>query len=138
MTGVWIGNNDNTPMGRVAGSIGAAPIWHDVMESVHRGKPVRNFARPSSVIEVTICLDNFQFACKDCQRRGSEVFRAREAPKSNCPEDLSPTPEPSAEPTPTPEPTTAPTAEPTSSPTTNPTPTTILSPTIGPSIIVIP
>lgn len=36
--GVWIGNFDGTPMDQVCGVIGAAPILHDIFESLHRLK----------------------------------------------------------------------------------------------------
>ena len=29
--GVWVGNADYKPMQKVAGSVGAVPIWHNVM-----------------------------------------------------------------------------------------------------------
>lgn len=32
--GVWIGNNDNTPMDGIAGSLGAAPIWKTLIQSL--------------------------------------------------------------------------------------------------------
>ena len=35
VTGVWVGNNDNTPMEGVSSSRGAAPIWHNVMERIY-------------------------------------------------------------------------------------------------------
>ena len=35
VTGVWVGNADNQEMEHISGITGAAPIWHDVMESIH-------------------------------------------------------------------------------------------------------
>jgi membrane peptidoglycan carboxypeptidase len=32
VTGVWVGNTDNSEMDRIAGSTGAGPIWHNFME----------------------------------------------------------------------------------------------------------
>ncbi|KKW32226.1 MAG: Penicillin-binding protein, 1A family, partial [Candidatus Uhrbacteria bacterium GW2011_GWA2_52_8d] len=49
--GVWVGNNDNTPMNRAGGSIGAGPIWSGFMTRVHQGKPIEYFTSP--VIEAT-------------------------------------------------------------------------------------
>lgn len=31
VVGVWVGNNDNSPMKDISGTIGAGKIWHDVM-----------------------------------------------------------------------------------------------------------
>lgn len=35
--GVWVGNNDNSPMININGIIGAAPIWHDAMLAAEAG-----------------------------------------------------------------------------------------------------
>jgi len=50
VTGVWVGNNDNTEMKRGAdGSVVAAPIWHDYMDRVLGNTPVEYFNAPDSV-----------------------------------------------------------------------------------------
>ncbi|MCR4313876.1 MAG: transglycosylase domain-containing protein [Candidatus Uhrbacteria bacterium] len=49
--GVWVGNNDNTPMNRAGGSIGAGPIWNGFMTRALQGKPIEYFTSP--VIEQT-------------------------------------------------------------------------------------
>lgn len=47
VTGVWAGNNNNTPMEkRVAGFI-VAPIWHDFMERAFQTLPKEQFISPS-------------------------------------------------------------------------------------------
>jgi 1A family penicillin-binding protein len=56
--GVWAGNADNEPMRHVSGVMGAAPIWHDVMEALHRGRPVREFAEPPGMVHVKVCADS--------------------------------------------------------------------------------
>jgi membrane peptidoglycan carboxypeptidase len=44
VTGVWVGNNDNSPMKKGAdGSIVAAPVWHDYMKRVLGDTPIENF-----------------------------------------------------------------------------------------------
>ncbi len=46
-TGVWVGNNDNTEMNRMAdGIIIAAPIWNQYMTAVLEGTPVETFNEP--------------------------------------------------------------------------------------------
>ncbi len=52
--GVWVGNNDNTPMKDVTGLSGAGPIWHDVMAYYHRDKPVETWLRPPGLVDVTV------------------------------------------------------------------------------------
>lgn len=129
VTGVWIGNNDNSPMGRVAGSVGAAPIWNRFMEIAHRGKTIRQFPRPSTIVEVRVCKNSSLKACNDCQEedRYAEIFIKGSEPKNICPEELSPTPQPTSEETPTP------TDEPKEEPTETPKPTDVPQPTNAPT-----
>lgn len=47
VTGVWVGNNDNSEMKRgAAGGTVAAPIWHDYMQKVLGDTPVESFKKP--------------------------------------------------------------------------------------------
>jgi 1A family penicillin-binding protein len=51
--GVWVGNNDNTPMSRVASGVsGAAPIWNRVMRELLSGFPPEPFIAPDSILIV--------------------------------------------------------------------------------------
>lgn len=54
--GVWVGNNDNTPMhpSISSGVTGAAPIWRVVIENVLKGKKVENFKRPSGIVSMKV------------------------------------------------------------------------------------
>jgi len=54
VTGVWAGNNDNTPMTQAGGSIAAAPIWHDYMTKALANTSVEQFQRPSGIKTVTL------------------------------------------------------------------------------------
>lgn len=46
-TGVWVGNNKNTPMKRGAdGSIVATPIWNEYMKNILLNSPVETFKPP--------------------------------------------------------------------------------------------
>jgi len=58
VVGVWAGNADNEPMRHISGVTGAAPIWHDLMEELHKTIPVHDFVQPDGLIEKTICADN--------------------------------------------------------------------------------
>ena len=45
--GVWVGNNDYSPMKSGSdGVVVAAPIWHAFMEKALQGKPVEKFTKP--------------------------------------------------------------------------------------------
>jgi len=51
MVGVWVGNNDNTPMLNVAsGTSGASPIWRRIVQEALKGKPSVTFAVPGNVV----------------------------------------------------------------------------------------
>ncbi|MBI2028688.1 MAG: penicillin-binding protein [Candidatus Levybacteria bacterium] len=53
---VWVGNNDNTPMGRLtSGVTGAAPIWNEIMTYLLKDKPIEPLPRPPNVIQKSIC-----------------------------------------------------------------------------------
>lgn len=56
VTGVWVGNNDNTPMNQAlaSGITGAAPIWNRIMAEALKGKKDEPFTKPDSVVEMDI------------------------------------------------------------------------------------
>lgn len=56
--GVWVGNNNNATMDTIAGSLGAAPIWRELMEEFSAGTPVATFEKPNGVIATSVCSDN--------------------------------------------------------------------------------
>ena len=58
VVGVWAGNADNEPMRHVSGVVGAAPIWHDVMETLLKGQPVREFVEPEGMVRMEVCADS--------------------------------------------------------------------------------
>ena len=54
--GVWVGNNDNTPLDpRIASGVtGASPIWNKVMTRVLKGSKAEEFPKPDNVIDKQI------------------------------------------------------------------------------------
>ncbi len=46
--GVWVGNNDNTPMGK-GGAALAGPIWNEVISFGLRDRPLENFEEPDII-----------------------------------------------------------------------------------------
>lgn len=52
--GVWVGNDDNSPMINVTGVQGAAPIWHDAMLVAEHGHSIRNFTNPGGLVRATV------------------------------------------------------------------------------------
>ena len=53
VTGVWAGNNDNTPMSD-ASVIIAAPVWQEYMRNATKDDPIENFSRPNGIKNATI------------------------------------------------------------------------------------
>jgi penicillin-binding protein 1A len=51
VTGVWVGNDDGTPMKRVTGGSVPAHIWHDFMAAALAGTPPQAFAAPPTLFE---------------------------------------------------------------------------------------
>ncbi len=80
--GVWVGNADNSPMAYISGITGAGPIWHDVMQAAHRGRPARPFARPDGLTRVEVCTTSGRLPTAACQRRAPEWFVAGTAPRA--------------------------------------------------------
>ena len=53
---VWVGNNDNTPMGALtSGVTGAAPIWNEIMTKLLEDMPSHPIPRPPSIVQKKIC-----------------------------------------------------------------------------------
>ncbi|MCS0633053.1 penicillin-binding protein 1C [Telluria mixta] len=52
--GVWVGNFDGRSMWEVSGVSGAAPVWRDVMDYLHRDRPSRPPAAPPGVVRQTV------------------------------------------------------------------------------------
>lgn len=54
--GVWVGNNDNSPMNQAlaSGVTGAAPIWHKLMSTILEGRKDLAFEKPSDIAEATV------------------------------------------------------------------------------------
>ncbi len=82
-TAVWVGNNDHTPMNNVDGITGAAPIWHNYMESVLAGAPVENFNAPEGVVFVAVCTKDGGLA-NPWDKSIQEVFLKTSVPTKHC------------------------------------------------------
>ena len=55
VAGVWVGNNDNSPMApTIQGSTGATPIWHYFMQRALENEPVLPWSKPAEVKEVVV------------------------------------------------------------------------------------
>jgi 1A family penicillin-binding protein len=84
VAGVWVGNADNSPMQDVSGITGAAPIWHDVMETILRDLPVEEFTPPDGLVRVEVCADSGLLPNPNCPHRRLEWFVAGKEPTQVC------------------------------------------------------
>ncbi|CAG9168381.1 Biosynthetic peptidoglycan transglycosylase [Cupriavidus pinatubonensis] len=66
--GVWVGNASGASMHDVSGVSGAAPVWHDVMEALHRSLPSMAPAAPAGVERVALAFED------DLEPAREEVF----------------------------------------------------------------
>jgi len=83
LVAVWVGNNDSTPMSRVASGVtGASPIWNKIMSSLLQGRPSQNWDVPEELVK------------KDCYGK-MEFFLKENVP--GCAPLPSPTPQPSGQ-----------------------------------------
>jgi len=80
VTGVWVGNNDNSPMAAgAAGAMAAAPIWHDFMEKALGGQPAEDFAIPAGVQEFTV--DKYTNKLPSGGETITDIFTSWQVPK---------------------------------------------------------
>jgi len=56
--GVWVGNASGAPMWDVSGVTGAAPVWQEVMQYLHRQSGSQEPVRPASVIAQPVQFEN--------------------------------------------------------------------------------
>ncbi len=83
LTAVWVGLDDNQPVG-LSGSQAALPIWTRFMMAALAGRPSTGFAPPPDVMFVTIDRDTGKLAQPACPRIISEAFLAGTAPAEAC------------------------------------------------------
>jgi penicillin-binding protein 1B len=84
LTVVWVGFDDNTPLG-MSGTMAALPIWTEFMKRALAGHSNRNFEAPDGVSFVEIDRDTGLLATPNCPRAASEAFLAGTEPLEVCP-----------------------------------------------------
>ncbi len=80
--GVWVGNNDNTPMDS-GGSDMAGPIWRSAMKAAV-GNATPSFTQPAGIVKQTVCTDIGQL---------TDVFLSTNVP-AGCQKPQAPAPKP--------------------------------------------
>jgi len=85
VVGVWVGNNDNSPMNPslTSGVTGAAPIWNRIMRTALKDKPDEPFKKPDGVTEMEIDAIGGGLPCPGFPTR-KEFFIKGTEPKDSC------------------------------------------------------
>ena len=92
VTGVWVGNNDNTSMEGVTSSRGAGPIWNAVMERIYDeghaarllAEVVEKFPRPKGMTTVEVCAVSGLLPNEHCPDRVKALFIEGTEPIEYC------------------------------------------------------
>jgi membrane carboxypeptidase/penicillin-binding protein PbpC len=74
VTGVWVGNADNSPMKRVSGASGAAPVWNKIMATALEDKPAEEFVRPPGIKDMVVCNISGKLPTDHCPNPVHESF----------------------------------------------------------------
>ena len=74
VTGVWVGNADNSPMINVTGITGAAPIWNQFMQVALASKEVLQFTPPPGVKQFEVCADTGTLPSEACPQKRTHWF----------------------------------------------------------------
>ncbi len=83
--GVWVGNNDNTPMNQqiASGVTGATPIWNKIMQAALSGKGDEGFQKPDNVNAIQVDAFGGGLPCPGYPVR-SEYFIKGTEPTKDC------------------------------------------------------
>lgn len=81
--GVWVGNNDNTPM-LSGGGIQAGPIWRSAMQKFSARQSGNPFTQPSGIVERDTCYGTGRLASRSGQNTYKEVYLSTALPSVGC------------------------------------------------------
>ena len=82
--GIWVGNNDNSPMSN-GGGIMAGPIWRGSMLSYTANQSAGDpFYKPSSIIERSVCYGTGKLAHGSGPNTYTDVFLSGKLPGYGC------------------------------------------------------
>lgn len=84
LVAVWVGNNDNSPMSRVASGItGASPIWNKIMSLALAEKESVAWVKPEGIEQLSVCSLTASLPCDGCPTK-SEFFLSENKPTRAC------------------------------------------------------
>lgn len=69
LVAVWVGNNDNSPMSRVASGVtGASPIWNKIMSTLVQNEKSENWTTPSGLVQIP-CFGRLEWFLEEVDTR---------------------------------------------------------------------
>lgn len=84
LVAVWVGNNDNAPMSRIASGItGASPIWKGIISSLLNNQKSEPWIIPDGLINTPICSLTGTLPCQGCPTK-FEWFLKEDVPTKKC------------------------------------------------------
>jgi len=85
LVAVWVGNNDNSPMSKIASGItGATPIWRRLTDYLLTQYPQTGWPKPKNVVSLAICRPTGTLPCQGCPLIENEYFLTSFLPKTAC------------------------------------------------------
>ena len=97
LVAVWVGNNDASPMARVASGVtGASPIWNKIMRTLLADNGTVGWEVPEGMVQVPVCTLLGTLPCEGCPIR-NEWFLKEKTPKEKCRFIPAPTPGPNGQ-----------------------------------------
>ncbi|MEM7531907.1 MAG: PBP1A family penicillin-binding protein [Chloroflexota bacterium] len=73
VTGVWVGNTNNSEMRDIGGLTGAGPIWNRFMRFALADQPPLEFEPPAGVQAIEVCNDSGTFPSRACPPQNLKV-----------------------------------------------------------------
>jgi membrane carboxypeptidase/penicillin-binding protein PbpC len=84
LVAVWVGNNDNSPMDRVASGVtGASPIFNKIMSALLAQQENHDWETPQGLVQLPICPYTGTLACSGCPIK-MEWFLEENKPEKAC------------------------------------------------------
>ncbi|MCK4782138.1 MAG: hypothetical protein KAV87_00195, partial [Desulfobacteraceae bacterium] len=84
LVATWVGNNDNSPMSRIASGVtGATPIFHNIISALLAQEKNHDWIIPEGLVQVPICPIVGTLPCKNCPIR-IEWFLEENQPQKAC------------------------------------------------------
>jgi membrane carboxypeptidase/penicillin-binding protein PbpC len=87
LVAVWVGNNDNSPMSRIAsGLTGASSIFHKIMTGLLSDTDSITWDVPSGIKQTAVCTFTGTLPCGSCPTK-NELFLEENSPSRACRQD---------------------------------------------------